>query len=600
MSASEITTSSPASSPREGGEPRPKVIAVVACDLDRAPLGGRSRLGDRWGDHTVLGHTVRRIAAVAAVEKIILMVSEGVGENCNASVSPAERNASLHSLGLDEFTLSDRLVLMPLLRRQEQLTRRVQAGRAWGQMSWRGGAGQWTVFDEDYHPQSVWSAVEQFGDPAEGAVLCVPAHAALVSSALLANLVDHHLTKNHELPYTYCLAAPGFGGFILSGKLTQEMAQHNLLPGQLLAYDPLHPVFDTIIREGCMQVDPALSRISNRVLLDTDRSWLAWGSGLEDVARSVNMPPAELAAWCAQRRQTCNRWPMELEIELTIRRATTPPGTVSVELRHALKTLPAGVWETWLAAQSWPDDLTLTVAGAGDPLLYPELLSVLRAARRAGIRHIHLQTDLLSDSETTPTWNGHTLATALEEDLIDVLSVASYGEDSATYLKVAGVDGQAAMHAHLMAAMQQCQKMARSVPLLVGRLLKVQETIGQLESFFDRWVAHGHWAVLDYPTDRAGMVPFAGVVDMAPGRRKPCRRIQSGDGRLLIRCDGQAVACDQDVTGKLGIGNIQSATLEQLWRSTGLETLRQAHAATTNGITLTLEPCCQCREWHRA
>jgi radical SAM protein with 4Fe4S-binding SPASM domain len=130
------------------------------------------------------------------------------------------------------------------------------------------------------------------------------------------------------------------------------------------------------------------------------------------------------------------------------------------------------------------------------------------------------------------------------------------------------------------------------VPLVVPRLLKVRETIPEMESFFDFWIERCGWAVMDYPTDRAGAVPFAGVVEMAPPKRKACRRIWE---RMHLRADGAATACDQDVCGKLRVGHIEQGSLLQLWQA--LSPLRGAHA---EGRWAEGSPCATCKEWHRA
>ena len=90
------------------------------------------------------------------------------------------------------------------------------------------------------------------------------------------------------------------------------------------------------------------------------------------------------------------------------------------------------------------------------------------------------------------------------------------------------------------------------------------------------------------------MVAFAAVVDMAPPKRRACRRI--GD-RMLIRCDGTAVACDQDVRDRLTLGHIERQTLSEIWQGAAMCKLKAAHAA---GTWMDLDPCRNCREWHRA
>ena len=69
-----------------------------------------------------------------------------------------------------------------------------------------------------------------------------------------------------------------------------------MLPGEVLAYDPARPAMDTLTRDACMQVDPALSKIANRFLLDFIQEFRIVSESLVDRLR-----PAEL--WCGSYRQ---------------------------------------------------------------------------------------------------------------------------------------------------------------------------------------------------------------------------------------------------------------------------------------------------------
>ena len=209
-------------------------------------------------------------------------------------------------------------------------------------------------------------------------------------------------------------------------------------------------------------------------------------------------------------------------------------------------------------------------------------------ARQAGLRNIHVQTDLASDIAP--------LLAAIQENLIDVISVNFYGTDGPTYAAVGGADLHATVIANItrLAEATRTNPYGSGLPLVVPRLLKVRATIPQMEGFFDTWIRNCGWAVIDYPTDRAGAVAFEAVVDMAPPKRRACRRI--GD-RLVIRANGQAVACDQDVRDGLTLGGIEAMKLEEIWNSESACALRAKHAA---GQWAEITPCRTCREWHRA
>ena len=556
-----------------------RVIAVVTCDFERSPIGTRSRLLDTLGGVPVIRRTLERLLRVEGLTAIVLLPPD----------SQRSRAEELRSLGSDTLPIH----VLPLTPRPATLNERIQTGRAWDLVAWRGGAGQYTVFDEDYHPAAVDEACKTYQ---ADHVLMVPAHAPFLDPAMATQLVHHHQFKNHEMRLTYTPAAPGLCGIVLQADIVREMAEKTVLPGQLLAYDPNAPTFDTLIRDACMQVDPALSKIQNRFLVDTDRSfamaaWLVQQPNFESPA-AVAVAARDRLLRCLQggtegaRRGTAA--PREIEIELTGERLTMPPGSVPPSVRQARQTLDIARWINWFSKQHFPDDLLLTFAGDGDPLLYPGLVDVLRAARAASPRSIHLQTDLASDI--------HPLLACVHENLADVISVNFYGHDAQTYTKVCGEN----LFPNVMANMQKLADATRTnprgtgLPLVIPRLLKVRDTIPQLEPFFDTWIKACGWAVIDYPTDRAGGVPFGAVVDMAPPKRRACRRLTD---RLLLRASGLAVACDQDMHDHLQLGTIDSQSLEQLWLGQNACALRQQHA---EGMWDKIDPCKSCREWHRA
>jgi radical SAM protein with 4Fe4S-binding SPASM domain len=481
-------------------------------------------------------------------------------------------------------TLGQRVQIRELTRRSSAIDARVRIGRAWNLLAWRGGAGQWTVFDEEYHPAAIAqaSAAAFDGQGAEH-VLVVHSHGIFLDVELTSALLHHHLHKNHEMRVTYTPAAPGLSGLVLRADIVNEMGEKQVMPWQLLGYDPKAPTFDTLIREACMQVDPALSKIPNRFCADTRRSW---DICQELSARSI-VSLAELchaAARCIAPGVTdlshTYDWPREVEIELASRRLTAPAPIPSGDLA----ILSPAQWVEWLQRQPLCDDLLLTFAGLGDPLLYdPGLLEILRAARQSGALSICVQTDLAGGDVDG-------LFTAISEGLVDVISVTMYGHTAETYAKVAGAD----LHAAVMKNMERLSEITRSragIPLVVPRLLKVRETIPELEPFFDFWIERCGWAVIDGPTDRAGSVAFQGVVDMAPPKRKACRRLWD---RLLIRADGCAVPCDQDIHNVQSVGSISQLSIQQIW--TALQKLRNMHAA---GEWQSISPCTTCREWHR-
>ena len=366
------------------------------------------------------------------------------------------------------------------------------------------------------------------------------------------------------------------------------MAAQQVMPWQLLAYDPAAPNLDTLVREACMQVDPCRWR-RFRIGFASTRNVLSIlpKSSLSPCPLSISRAGSGSRTIAPGVRDfgRVSTMPRELEIELTGRRLTAPPGSVPALIREGRGHLDPGHWERFFAGQHFPDDLLLTFAGDGDAALYPDLIRILKAARQAGPLSICVQTDLAAE-------NIDTLLLAIAEGLIDILTIPMYGHTRAIYDAVA----KASVYETVMAnfkTLAAATSAAGGVPLVIPRLLKVRQTIPELEPFFDSWIRQAGWSVLESPTDRAGAIAFEAVVDMGPSKRRPCRRLWD---RLLIRANGVAVACDQDVHDRLSLGHIESHSLDQLWNGESAQALREQHA---DGRTATLIPCNTCREWYR-
>jgi radical SAM protein with 4Fe4S-binding SPASM domain len=544
----------------------PKLIATLTCDFRTTAIGTRSRLADDLHGKPVLTHTLEKLLQLESLSDIILLV-------------PQDQLPRAHP-----FLTNPRIQLLELTPRSPGMHARIRTGRQWNLHAWRGGAGQFTFFDEEYHPAAIASAVKKTN---ADHVLVIHSHSAFLDVPITAALIHHHLHKNHEMKLTYTPCAPGLSGIILRADIALEMGEKDVFPWQLLAYDPNNPTFDTLIRDACLQVDPALSKIPNRFTMDTDTAWHRHpaddGRNAHSAAALALATATTIAPGIAAPSHI-SPYPRELEIELTPRRLTTPPGTTPALLRESRGELSPHHWTTWLAKQQFPDDLLLTFAGEGDPLLNPPHHEILRAARSARPLSICVQTDLASDIAP--------IITAIHENLIDILSITTYGHTQQTYNKVANAD----LHPLVMKNLTTLAPIISNnngIPLVIPRLLKVRDTIPELEPFFDAWIKQAGWAVIDYPTDRAGSVPFAGVVDMAPPKRKPCRRIFD---RLLLRSNGTATPCDQDAAQQLPLGHLESHTLEQLWTGQPLSQLRNAH---TNQNWHQVSPCTTCKEWHR-
>jgi len=114
-----------------------------------------------------------------------------------------------------------------------------------------------------------------------------------------------------------------------------------------------------------------------------------------------------------------------------------------------------------------------------------------------------------------------------------------------------------------------------------------------MEGWYDQWLRALGSAVITGPSDFAGQIADAGVANMTPPRRVACGRLWS---RATVLSDGTVVACEQDVLGKKGMGNLSSESLREIWQRS-FTALRADHE---KGSFDSHPLCAGCREWHRA
>src|SRR5205085_3982729 len=87
--------------------------------------------------------------------------------------------------------------------------------------------------------------------------------------------------------------------------------------------------------------------------------------------------------------------PREVILELTARRDTRPIFAPAGQLPVSRDDLSLDAARALFEQLAQADDVRLTLAGVGDPLLAPAFFDIVAAARDAGIAAIHARTDLL-------------------------------------------------------------------------------------------------------------------------------------------------------------------------------------------------------------
>ena len=155
------------------------------------------------------------------------------------------------------------------------------------------------------------------------------------------------------------------------------------------------------------------------------------------------------------------------------------------------------------------DDIRLTLAGVGDPLLHPDVFNIIEAAKRFGISSIHLETDLIGiDAERVKQ---------LAASAIDVLTIHAPALAHETYTAVMGVDQYTRLLDNIRTLLIERANRKAGVPLIVPTFTKCAENLGEMEPWYDQWLRAVGVAVIVGPSDSAGRSPTSA----SPTCRRP-------------------------------------------------------------------------------
>ena len=452
----------------------------------------------------------------------------------------------------------------------------VTAAQRWAD-GWRGGLLGTCAFDRGFHAGWFEEVAAKLGSEA---VLVADPAAALIDPRLLDDLVQH-AREHPEVELCFTPAAPGLSGVLLRAPLLKRLAATKAHPGRLLHYTPDAICREPLAGDACAPVPAAVARTTRRFLLDSDRQVERVSAATFSLNGQLISSPAADLVTRMQDHDAVDPLPREVVLELNTARATRPiywPGRYQAVERPALKLDEA---ERLFADLAKADDVRLTIAGLGDPLLCDALFPVVEAARRAGVAAVHVETDLVAGD----------VARLAQAD-VDVVTVHVPALSAATYATVMGVDRYDAVLDNVRAFLTERARRRRGVPILAPTFTKCRDNLAEMEPWYDQWLRALGVAVIAGPSDHAGQVPDVSVADMSPPRRRACARLAS---RVVVRSDGTVVACEQDFAGRAVLGNLADAPIGDIWQNR-LAVLRADHRA---GNYAAHALCGACKDWNR-
>ncbi len=530
------------------GAAQGRIAALVPVDPDRSGLLRKRSLAEPFGDVTVLQATLEQLGRGADLETIILLAP------CHFDPEPLIRReripipVEIEPCGQSPFPPEQRAIA---------------AARAWSDTCWRGGLGGMSVYDEVLCPEPMHRVLSERGFTA--ALLCAPDW-PLVDVAAVDALLDRQRADPQRRHLVFTQAPPGLSGCVISAELLGQFVSRSRLAtiGSQLVYQPRSPQGDPIARADNVQIDHRVRNGLVRAAYDSPRCRRA----IRELLGAGSQRPSSTAEWVERLQERSARTPDSLPalvlLEITTARHSRGRlGRDFAPLAPRADLAPA-LAERLFEQLAGAGDVAVSLEGAGDPLLHPELGRILDLAHQAGLP-IHLRTELRADLRRDPDLLDALLST-------EVISVDLHADTAATYRRMMGDDGFESVVKNLEHLCRQRRPLAGTngtaalaLPWVVPRLQRCDATYEDIDSFFDRWQHLLGTAVIEGrpPSDEEDMVH---TLDTLAPARTP-RRAMRHDllRRLTVRSDG-SIPVSELLRGQREIvGSVADAPLDELW-----------------------------------
>jgi Iron-sulfur cluster-binding domain len=575
------------------------VTALIPTDTQTSRLGLRARLGDRFGDVTVLGHTVCRAASIPRVEKIVLLHPPGQDPLSLIDTGSIDKPVTTH---MDPGCLTD-----------AHTARRV-AARKWAQPNWRGGLGGATCYDELLPPGPLADALEANGGEA---AYIVRGDWCLFDPGYAQRQLDLLFEDVQAMKMIFTQAPPGLSGIAVGLEVLQQLRDGAAGFGDILAYNPKTPQIDPVGRDVNCPIPATVRDCTERFIYDTPRCVALIGDIAQHLGGALSSADAAAVTDACRAVQANDpgmayRWlPRMVTLELTPRREATGPITpqhhvtfdrpdmdsdLAIRIVEQLgeEGSGGGVDSGGAGRKSGGGggDVTLLLGGLGDAMLHPRWDDIVLAAHGAGVFSVGIETELLCGRDE--------LAKLLELPL-DLVKIRFNADTAETYHKTMGTDGFKTVLDNIQWLYNERLRRVEDpanhpgaralMPWLMPSMVKTVDTLPEMESFFDKWTHYLGHALIAQACDGCGLMPAMSPVPMQPPDRQPCRQVAK---RMSILSDGTAALCDQDWLGRAPIGDTRTHPLIDIWR--GSQEITRAHAE-QRWEELTI--CSECAEWHR-
>ena len=534
-----------------------KAVAFVPVDPARGGTGVARRLESELGGRTIFRRTLERLLASRRLERIV--VAAPTGWDPGEALDGLDGGSRLEWMWVDGGVLSGSIG-----------SRR--AARAWSDACWRGGLGGRSVFDEVLAPRTMLEMAQREG--ASEVFLCGPDWPLVaVREPWGVDAMVDRLASLSERPWMQF--APGPAG--MSGCLLSRDALESLARGDVPSIGGwLERRVDWSRRVERLRPPSSIALLRERLVMDTPRSIRRIRRGLEPLLHGGGELPLELmvAAVARQAEALPAFAPQHLVIELNTGRRGC--GAASPHRFGSLQRPPMTQrrLERILSRVSEARDVAVTLAGAGDPLIHPDVQDFVRRIRAAGALAIEIRTELIAPRSVDQ----------LRDIDVDVITVDLHAVDAAGYRRMMGTDDLARgiESLHALMSRRSAHPAGLPHPWILPRIERLRISSSWVATFLQQWGADADGVVVDSPPQQD---PWGGPLSDAPAPASVPDGWAHLDTlrRLTVLSDGKVPVIDGDLLGNSSIGSVDTDDLLTLHR---LVTSRRREAGARGALLI--------------
>jgi len=530
-------------------------VAIVVADTEHGGTGIPRHLDSEFGGRPVLARTIERVASARCVERVIVLADR------------PEAVADVVASARARVPVELERAASPL---RGPAHAAIAVSRTWCESMWGGGIGGTTVFDEMLAPRAMAECLEARrldGALAVGAdwpVVLVDGGAGIEDVAARFDAVGRRGIVFGDAP-------PGLSPCAAGIDALRFLAERG--PGTTVgAMAGLRGKWNYDLRSAPRWVvhAPFGARIATvRAIFDSPRAKLRMRRGLEPIIpETMTAYPGAAELVAALERQYVSLpslAPQHLLVELCTGRFAN--GSASPHRYGTIQRPPMtrAMMERILLQAVEARDVAVTFAGLGDPMRHPDLPEFVRMAKDAGVRAVHVRTELLASAGPIES---------MVQAGADVVSVELHAACAHTYRETMGFDryDEAVSNIRRLLDLRRAEEGTDAetfgLPFVVPRMQRRSATVADLAAFWQEWGRLGT-AVLESPPAAFLGEDLQETPDRLADASNPLRsQRRELWRRMKVHSDGGVPVAECDLLGRTAVGSVARMGVEACWRET--------------------------------